>query len=115
MKQQYFNIRTLSGNARQARGYAFNIAGLVILFDRRAEYGRRAAWYATEAQSGCCLFRADDGRPRLCDAIAAAEHKLPGMIEAIKASRFYKDDINPGLTADYTVWKASGQIIRKEG
>lgn len=115
MKQQYFNIRTLSGNARQARGYAFNIAGLVILFDRRHLYGKRAAWIATEARSGCSLFQDAGGFRLLREAVAAAADAVPGMIPAIKASHFYKNDINPGLTADYTVWKASGKIIRKEG
>ena len=114
MKQTDFSYRTLTG-IKTARGYAFNAAGRVWIADRRALFGRHAAWIITDAATGA----ARHGEWKTLKA-AIMDTVSNGQQEARKAAEsesrdIFKPLLNQDIRPVYDIWTASGTLTRKEG
>lgn len=113
MKQTDFSYRTLTG-IKTARGYAFKAAGRTWIADRRALFGRHAAWIVTDAATGAARHGEwQTLKAAIADTVTNGQ-KEAAAAAAAESRELFKPLLNQDIRPIYDIWTASGSLTRKD-
>lgn len=104
MKKQDFFIRMTDGTKALVTGYTYQLGAVRIGVTREAIDGHDlGAWSTTELFTGACITF---GQNTMKQAVNDVREKFLDRVEkgVVCAMEHGKEDTNPGLVPQYTVW-----------